>query len=151
MCKKAKALSLQCDMPSIIRCIPIRETIKWEKNGLFGVSEIQLIRPSCSIKITQSSGIVSHSSFAPDDRMGAQFLFVACSTGPSGSGSQTLETSASPGRLVVAQMAEPHPGFLIPHVWAKAGESESLTLLSSEVDAADQGPHLENPCLRCCP
>lgn len=90
--------------------------MKCEKNGLFGVGEIQLIRPSCSIKIMQSSGIVSLSSFAPDDHMGAQFLFVACSTGPSGSGSQTLEISASPGRLVIAQMAEHHPGFLIPHV-----------------------------------
>ena len=92
--------------------------MKCEKNGLFGVSEIQLIRLSCSTKITtQSAGIVSHSSFAPDSHMGTQFFsFVACCTGPSGSGSQTLETSAPPGRLVRTQVAEPHPGFLIPHV-----------------------------------
>ena len=33
--RKKKHRQLKCNMPSIIRCIPIQETVKYEKRGLF--------------------------------------------------------------------------------------------------------------------
>lgn len=57
MChKKEKALPTQSVVPCIIRCIPVWEMVKYLKSRLFTVSEIQLVRLSCSTEITHNMG-----------------------------------------------------------------------------------------------